>query len=104
MRIKFDNIKLVIDEHVDILCVAETKIDNSFPTAKFSWPGYHKPYCSDITDKRGGLLVYIKSNLPSRHLTNYITPKDIQIIPFELNLRKGKWMFICIYRPSARNK
>ena len=31
-------------------------------------------------------------------------PKDIQIIPFELNLRKEKWMFMCIYRPPAQNK
>ena len=35
---------------------------------------------TDISDKRGGLLVYIKSHLLSRRLTNYIMPKDIQII------------------------
>ena len=33
IRNKFDNLTLTIDEHVDILCVAETKIENSFPTA-----------------------------------------------------------------------
>ena len=31
-------------------------------------------------------------------------PKDIQIMQFELNLRKEKWMFMCIYRPPAQNK
>ena len=31
-------------------------------------------------------------------------PKNTQIIPFELNLRKEKWMFICIYRPPVQNK
>ena len=87
---KFDNLKLIIGEHVDIFCVAETKIDNSFPTAQFSWPGYHKPNRLDILDRRGGLLVYIKSHLPFRRLKNYIMPKIIQIIPFELNLRKEK--------------
>ena len=104
IRNKFHNLKLKIDEHVDILCVLETKIGNSFPTTQFSWPGYHKPYCLIISDRRGGLLVYIKSHLPSRRLTNYIIPKDIQIIPSELNLRKEKWMFICIYRPPSQNK
>ena len=104
IRNRFDNLKLIIDEHVDILCVLETKIDNSFPTAQFSWPGYHKPYRLIISDRRGGLLVYIKSHLPSRRLTNYSMPKDIQIIPFELNLRKEKWMFMCIYRPPAQSK
>ena len=64
IRNKFDDLKLVIDENVDILCIAETKIDESFPTAQFILPGYHKPYRLDITDKQGGLLVYIKSHLP----------------------------------------
>ena len=93
-----------IDENVDILCVAETKIDKSFPTAQFSWSGYHKPYRLDISDRQGRLLVYIKSHLPSRSLTNYTTPKDIQVIPFELNLRKERWMFLCFYRSPAQNK
>ena len=55
IRNKFDNLKLIIDEHVDILCVAETKIDNSFPTAQFSWPGYHRSNRLDISDRQGGL-------------------------------------------------
>ena len=106
IRNKFDNLKLIIDEHIDILCVAESKIDNSFPTAQFSCLGYHKhkPYRLDISDSRGGLLVYLKSHLLSRRLTNYTTPKDIEIIPFELNLKKEKWMFISIYRPPSQNK
>ena len=31
-------------------------------------------------------------------------PKDIQIIPFELNLSREKWVFMRIYRPPAQNK
>ena len=48
--------------------------------------------------------MYVKSHLPSRRLKNYTAPKDIQIIPFELNLRKEKWMFMCIFKPPAQNK
>ena len=104
IRNKFDNLKLIIEENVDILCVAETKIDKSFPTAQFSWLGYHKPYRLDISGRQGGLLIYIKSHLLSRRLANYTTPKDIQVISFELNLKKERWMFLCIYRPPAQNK
>ena len=39
-----------------------------------------------VSVRQGGLLVYIKSHLPSRRLTNYTTLKDIQVISFELNL------------------
>ena len=31
-------------------------------------------------------------------------PKDIQVILFGLNLRKEKWMLMCIYRPPAQSK
>ena len=70
----------------------------------FMLPGYHKPYRLDISDRKGGLLVYIKSHLPSRLLKNFDIPSNIQIIPFELNLRKEKWMFMCIYRPPFQSK
>ena len=66
-------------------------------------PGYHKPYRLDITDKQRGLLVYIKSHLPFKLLSIHNTSNDIQVITFELNLRKEKWMFMCIYRPPKQN-
>ena len=91
----------MIDENVYILWTAETKY--SFQAAQFTLPGYHKPYRLDITDKQGGLLVYIRSHLPSKLLSTHNISNDIQVIPFELNLRKEKWMFICIYRPPKQN-
>ena len=51
----------VVMENVDILAIAETKIDESFPTAQFLLVGYHSPY-------RLGILVYVKSSIPSRQL------------------------------------
>ena len=103
IRNKFDDLKLIVNEYLDILCIAETKIDESFPTAQFLLPGYHKPYRLDISDKQGGLLIYIKAHLPSKLLSNHISPKDIQAVPTELNLRKEKWMSVCIYRPPKQD-
>ena len=65
-------------------------------------PGYHKPSRLDISDRKGDLLVYSKSHLPSRFLKDFDMPKDTQTIPFELNLSKEKWMFTCIYRPLSQ--
>ena len=65
IRKTFDDRKLIVNENVDILCIAETKIDESFPTAQFLLPGY-KPYRLDTSDKQGGLLIYVKAHLPSR--------------------------------------
>ena len=37
--------------------------------------------------------------MPSTLLLIHNTINDIQVIPFELNIRKEKWMFMCIYKP-----
>ena len=66
-------------------------------------PGYAKPYRLDITDKQGGLLVYIKSHLPSRLLSTHNISNGIEVIPLELNLGKEKWILMCIYRPPKQN-
>ena len=57
----------------------------------------------DVSRRRGGLLVYIKSFLPSKMLTIFTLPSNIQIIPFQLNLRKDKWPFVSIYKPPLQN-
>ena len=64
IRKKFDDLKLIVNKDVDILCIAETETDESFPTAQFLLSGYHKPYHLDISDKQVGLLIYIKAHLP----------------------------------------
>ena len=84
----FDNLKTIINENLDILCIAESKIDKSFTTGQLMLPGYRKPCLLDISDRKGGSLVYIKSHFPSRLLKNFDIPSNIQIILFELNLNK----------------
>ena len=41
IRNKFDGLKLITDKNVDILCIADTKIDESFLTVQFILSGYH---------------------------------------------------------------
>ena len=57
IRYKFDNLKTIINENIDILCIVESKIDKYFTTAQFMLPGYDKPYRLDISARKGGLLV-----------------------------------------------
>ena len=97
---KLSDLQKVICDSVDILTIVETKIDYSIPTAQFRLANYHTPYLLDISNKSGGILVYIKSNIPTRQLN---CGKSIQAVPFEINLRKEKWLVISIYRPHSQN-
>ena len=78
-------------------------MDGSFPTAQFEIKGYYSSFRLYITNKNGGLLVYIKSSIPSRKLSCDDICNSIQAIPFEINLRKEKWLVISIYRPPSQD-
>ena len=103
IRNKFDSVRAAIVNYVDIFIAAETKINESFPTAQFAIDGFHKPLTLDATVKSGGLLVYVRSYLPLRQLTKHEISSDIQALVFEINLRKEKWFFLSIYKPSSQN-
>ena len=68
-RNKFSDLQEVTYGNVDIVSKAETKTDASFPSAQFVLDGYHLPYLMDVTERKGGILVYVKSLIPSRRLT-----------------------------------
>ena len=92
------------DGLLDFLAVSETKLDSPFPTGQFNLPGFRTPYRKDLSGKSGGLLVYVNSNNPSKVLKIPDCPSDIQVIPFEFNLKRQKWLAIAIYTPPSQCK
>ena len=102
VRNKFTDFQEIINGNVDVVSIAETKIDASFPSAQFVLEGYHSPYRLDVSSRSGGILVYVKSSIPSRRLSCENLCNSIQAVPFEINLRK-KWLPISIYRSPSQN-
>ena len=50
-------------------------------------------------------MVFVKSHIPSRRFNDFKIPSNIQIMPFEINLREEKWLVASIHNvPSQRNK
>ena len=45
----------------------------------------------------GGLMVFVKSHIPSRRLNDFKIPSSIQIILFEINIRNEKSLVASIY-------
>ena len=88
----------IIGDRFDILCIAESKLDSSFPKRQFKREGYKPPYRLDVSKRSGGLMVYIREGISSRYLKDFNLPKDIQFIPIELRLKSHKWLIVFIYR------
>ena len=101
---KFELLCELVASIAENILIAETKLDASVPTSKFLIPSFYKLFRIDIGRKRGGILVNINCSLPSKLLINFMLPDDIQVIPFEVNLRK-KWLFVSNYKlPSGSSQ
>ena len=101
---KIFSIKTYFQNYLDLLVLAETKLDQTHPTAEIFIEGYRKPFRKDKSKHSGGLLLYVSEEIPSRELTRHTCPNDIQNIVIELNLRKQKWLVIAIYHPPSQGE
>ena len=104
IRNKFEALKEIVGQNIDILMIAETKIDPSFPKEQFFFEGYAEPLRLDRNANGGGLLVYVRSNIPTTELKSFKFDDDIECICFEINLRGKKWAIFSIYRPPSQSQ
>ena len=72
--------------------ISETKIDETFPSRQFCIEEFTPPYRLDRNCHGGGILVYIREDLPSK--LNEMN-SSVDSISIELNLRKNKWLVNC---------
>ena len=80
--------------------LSETKIDSSFMTSQFNVCNF-KIYRKDRDSRGGGLLFYVRSDLPQRIRSDLecSTISDVEHMVLEVILRKEKFIFILMYSP-----
>ena len=79
--------------------VTETKIDSSYLTSQFTIKCFGTPFRQDRNKHGGGILIYIREQLPCREIPFHNKPNDIEGIIVELSLRKKKWSVFGGYNP-----
>ena len=90
---KFEQLREVIGNHLDILAIQETKLDDSYPTQQFALAGYSEPYRLDRNRNGGGVLIYVREDIPSKQLNKHSFTKNVEGIFLEIDLRKTKLYF-----------
>ena len=95
---KFEELKEIIGKNLDILTIQETKLDSSFPKQQFSLDGYSAPYRMDRNREGGGVLIYVREDIPSKELSKHTFTKNVEGMFIEINLRKTKLLFFGGYR------
>ena len=104
IRNKFLSLKTLISDNIDILIIAETKLDSTFTTAQFLIEGFQKPIRFDRNAHGGGLMIYIRDRVPAKALSDVGVPNGIECGIIEINVHKKKWILLGIYRPPSQNQ
>ena len=103
IRNKIDALKTIISGKMDILVVTETKLDDTFPINQFLIDGFSTPFRLNRDSRGGGVMIYIREDIPCRKLETHKTPDNFEGIVFEINLRKVKWLLFGGYNPHKEN-
>ena len=82
---KFDSLGNIINNNIGILMISETKLDPSFPTGQFHIHGFSEPYSFDRNGNGGGILLYIREDIPSKLI---LTKMTIEGFFVKINLSK----------------
>jgi exonuclease III len=82
---------------VDIVCISETKLDQSFPDTQFQAENYVLYRKDGSSAYSGGLIVYATSTISTRRRTDLERP-DLEFIVLELIHDKTKSFYYICYR------
>ena len=88
----------MINSNIDILMISETKLDETFPAAQFNLQGYCNPYRLDRNRNGGGIMLYIREDIPTRLIKRKFQ-NNSEYFFVEINLRKKRWLICCSYNP-----
>ena len=99
IRNKFIMLSDLVRGNVDVLFVCETKIDQTFPSSQFVIPGFTTPYRLDRTGNGGGVMLYIREDIPSRRIPSELSV-SLECCFVVINQYKKKWLIIGTYNPT----
>ena len=102
IRNKLEMLSNSIKGNFDILMISETKLDSTFPSNQFTIEGYAGPIRFGRSGREGGILLYIRDDIPARVLITSL-PRDLERFFVELNLRSKKILMCCSYSPAKNN-
>ena len=98
IRNKLGHLQDLVVNRIDALLISETKIDSTFPDNELFISGFCKPFRLDRNRNGGGLLLYIRQDIPCKQLN--LLDKGTECIAAEMRLGKMKWLILGIYNPN----
>ena len=64
IRNKFELLNEQLKGNIDVLMISKPKVEDSFPIRNFLIDGFSTPYRSDRDSKEGGIMLFVKEDMP----------------------------------------
>ena len=97
---KFEHLKVFLENTLDILVLNETKLSEEVNAGVLSYFGFHPPFRMDRNKNGGGVIVFVRSNIPCRLLQKHNFTKNVEGMFLEINLRKKKILLFAVYHST----
>ena len=75
---KFENLKQIIKDSLDILVLTESKTDGSFPVSQFLIEGFSPPFRQDRDINGGGVFIYVSDMISCKQVELVSRPEDFE--------------------------
>ena len=79
---------------MDILALTEVKLNYYFLNMQFLVDGFSELFRIDRNRSGGGVMIYVRKNIPIKLLTKHFFPNYIEGLFVELSFRKCKWLLL----------
>ena len=86
---------------MNTLLISETKLENSFLNGQFLIKGYSAPYRFYLDAQGGGIMLFVREDIPSKLLAVGDSPTEGFYV--EIKLRKRKRFLCCSDNPKKSN-
>ena len=78
-------------------------MDETFTKAQFYIDGFSPPFRIDRSNQGGGVIIYIREDIPTKELLEHPSPINFEGIFFEINLKNRKWLVFGGYNPDKHH-
>ena len=80
LRNKFEMLREIVLDKLEILLVSETKLDPSFSSSQFAKEGFSSPFLLDRNSSGSGIMIFVGEEIPSKLLSQYKPNSSVENI------------------------
>ena len=104
IRNKSGPFKKIVKGNLYLIVVTESKLDECFPQQQFLIEGYNLPFRDYRNRNGGGILIYVREDIPCREIEKiHSTKRNLEGIFLELHLRRSKMFLFRRYNYTKSN-